>query len=88
LDGDDLNSASNYINHTLIYRYLSTRHLGIGSSRGSTEVALGTPSHVASCDGYEALTYKTPGDSPEGRYGYMFALRSANVVALRYTLGV
>lgn len=62
----------NHVNHTLIYRYSSTRHLGIGSFRDSIEVAMGTPSHVASCQGYEALTYKAPGSSPEGRYGYMF----------------
>ena len=78
----------NYVSHSLVYRYSSTRHLGIGSSRNSIKAAMGTPSHTASCNGYEALTYKTPGDSPEGRHGYMFVLRNARVVALRYTLGV
>jgi hypothetical protein len=80
-------APSNYVIHTLVYRYSSTRHLGIGSSRDSVEAAMGMPSHVATCDGYEALSYKTRGDS-EGRYGYMFVLRKAKVVALRYTLGV
>ena len=82
-----LQAPSNFINHALVYRYPSPRHLGIGSSRDSVESAMGTPAHVGSCDGYEALTYKTHGD-PEGRYGYMFVLRYAKVVALRYTLNV
>ncbi len=80
-------APSNFVNHALVYRYSSPRHLGIGSSRDSVESAMGTPVDVCSCDGYEALTYKTHGD-PEGRYGYMFVLRYAKVVALRYTLNV